>query len=265
MPDYSQFKEILARRDGRLLTLSFNRPEEMNTLGTVAHRELFALIAMVRGDDSVGAVLLRGEGDNFCGGGDLREMPTEELEPSALVSVVVDSKEILYSFLEIDQPIVAAVQGIALGLGATIALCCDVVVAAEDAYFADNHIDMGLVAGDGGAVLWPLLLPFGQAKYHLLTGDRISGSEAARMGMVHAAVPADHLLDEATTIARRLADGPTLALKWTKRTVNRVLRKRLDLMLEVGLALEGATFLSNDFREASLASLEKRKPNFTGR
>jgi enoyl-CoA hydratase len=175
------------------------------------------------------------------------------------------SKELLYSMLAIEQPIIAAVQGFALGLGATIALFCDIVLAAEDAYFADTHVNVGLVAGDGGAVLWPLLLPFGQAKYHLLTGDRITGADAARMGMIHKAVPADQLLDEATAVARRLADGPTLALKWTKKAVNQVLRERLDLILEIGLALEGATFLSDDFKEASSAFIEKRKPTFTGR
>jgi enoyl-CoA hydratase len=121
------------------------------------------------------------------------------------------------------------------------------------------------VAGDGGAVLWPLLLPFGTAKYYLLTGDRISGAEAARMGMIHKAVPADQLLAEASAIAERLANGPTMALKWTKTAVNQVLRERLNLVLDIGLALEGATFLSDDHKEATTAFVEKRQPVFRGR
>lgn len=265
MPDYSQFEKVLAHQDGRLLTLTLNRPERLNAVGGGLHEDLDALIALVRKDDSVGAVLLRGEGRVFCAGGDIKEMAARPPTPVEWVGSVLGSRELLYSMLEIQQPIIAAVQGFALGLGATIALFCDIVVAAEDAYFADTHVNVGLVAGDGGAVLWPLLLPFGQAKYHLFTGDRITGADAAQMGMIHKAVPADQLLEEATAIARRLADGPTLALKWTKKAVNQVLRERLDLVLDIGLALEGTTYVSDDFKEASSAFIEKRKPTFTGR
>ena len=143
---------------------------------------------------------------------------------------ILGSKELLYSMLAIEQPIIAAVQGFALGLGATIALFCDIVVAAEDAVLRRHPRQRGAGGRGRRCRAWPLLLPFGQAKYHLLTGDRITGTDAARMGMNHKAVPADQLLDEATAVARRLADGPTLALKWTKKAVNQVLAgtPRLD-------------------------------------
>jgi enoyl-CoA hydratase len=265
MPDYSRFEKVLAHQEGRLLTLTFNRPDNMNAIDGGVSGDLSTLITLIRNDDSVGAVLLRGEGRAFCAVGDIKMMSAATPTAVERVDSILCSKELLYSMLAIEQPIIAAVQGFALGLGATIALFCDIVLAADDAYFADTHVNVGLVAGDGGAVLWPLLLPFGQAKYHLLTGDRITGADAARMGMIHKAVPADQLLDEATAVARRLADGPTLALKWTKKAVNQVLRERLDLILEIGLALEGATFLSDDFKEASSAFIEKRKPTFTGR
>jgi len=157
------------------------------------------------------------------------------------------------------------VHGYAMGLGATIALFCDVVIAAEDATFADSHVAVALVAGDGGAVMWPLIMPFGAAKWYLMTGDRISGTEAARLGMVLKAVPADQLVDEATTAARRLADGAPLAVQGTKATINRILRSRMDLVLDYGLLIEGATFVSEDHREASVAFVEKRAPVFRGR
>src|SRR3984957_5444527 len=265
MPDYSRFEKVLAHQDGRLLTLTFNRPDNMNAIDGGVSGDLSTLIALIRDDDSVGAVLLRGEGRAFCAGGDIKMMSAATPTPMERVDSILGSKELLYSMRASEQPIIAAVQGFALGLGATIALFCDIVLAAEDAYFADTHVNVGLVAGDGGAVLWPLLLPFGQAKYHLLTGDRITGADAARMGMIHKAVPADQLLAEATAIARRLADGPTLALKWTKKALNQILRERLDLILEFGLALEGVTFLSDDFKEASTAFIEKGDPTFTGR
>jgi enoyl-CoA hydratase len=263
--DYSGLEKILVTQEGRLLTVSLNRPESMNAMGGGLGADLDAVIEMVRNDNSVGAILLKGEGRAFCVGGDIKEMSSGEQSSGERVTSLLKSKDLLYAMLEIQQPIIAAVHGYAMGLGATIALFSDIVVAAEDAIFADTHVNVGLVAGDGGAVLWPLLLPFGQAKYHLLTGDRITGADAARMGMIHKSVPADQLLAEATAIARRLADGPTLALKWTKKALNQILRERLDLILEFGLALEGVTFLSDDFKEASTAFIEKRDPHFTGR
>ncbi len=152
-----------------------------------------------------------------------------------------------------------------MGLGATIALFCDVVVAAEDAQFADTHVSIGLVAGDGGAVAWPLAMPLGAARYYLMTGDRVSGTEAARLGLALRAVPAGDLLDEATAIARRLADAAPLAVQGTKATVNKIVKERLNLLIDLGLALEGGTFVSDDHKEAAAAFVEKRKPTFRGR
>jgi enoyl-CoA hydratase len=262
--DYSGFEKVLAKQEGRLLTVTLNRPERMNAVGGGLHEDLDGIISLVRNDDSVGAILLRGEGRAFCVGGDIKEMSENEQSSGERVASLLKSKDLLYEMLEIQQPIVSAVHGYALGLGATIALFTDIVIAAEDAIFADTHVHVGIVAGDGGAVVWPLLMPFGKAKYHLLTGDRVTGADAAAMGMIHKAVPADQVLAEAEALARRLADGPTLALKWTKKAVNQILRERLDLILEFGLALEGVTFLSDDFREASTAFIEKRDPHFTG-
>jgi enoyl-CoA hydratase len=263
--DWSTYEKVLAVQDGRLLTLTLNRPERRNAIGGGLHEDLDEIIERVRTDKSVGAILLKGNGKAFCAGGDIQEMSENRSNPAERVGELLNAKDLLYSMLRIEQPIICAVHGFALGLGATIALFCDIVLAAEDAYFADTHVNVGLVAGDGGAVLWPLLLPFGQAKYHLLTGDRITGTEAARMGMIHKAVPEAELFAEAEALARRLAEGPTLALKWTKMALNQVLRERMDLVLEIGLAMEGATFLSDDFREAASAFLEKRTPTFTGR
>ena len=265
MPDYARFSMVLARQEGRLLTLTLNRPQALNALSDAMQAELLELIELVRTDDSIGAILLRGEGRAFCVGGDVKEMGQSTSPPAARVEEIFNSKKLLYSLLEVGPPIVCAVHGYAMGLGATLALFSDIVIAATDAVFADNHVEVGLVAGDGGAVLWPLLLPLGEAKYYLLTGDRSSGAEAARRGMVHKAVPADQVLDEATALARRLAAGATMALKWTKTAVNQVLRERLRLVLDIGLALEGATFLSEDHREATTAFSARRDPVFRGR
>jgi enoyl-CoA hydratase len=167
--------------------------------------------------------------------------------------------------LDVEQPIVAAVQGYAMGLGATLALFCDIVLAADDAVFADTHVNIGLVAGDGGTVIWPLLTSFAAAKYYLLTGDRISGIEAERIGLIHRAVPADQLLDEARGLADRLAARAPLALRGTKRAINLQLRERTQLLLDPAMIAEGMTFLSEDHQEASTAFVEKRPPVFQGR
>jgi len=152
-----------------------------------------------------------------------------------------------------------------MGLGATLALFSDVVIAAEDAQFADTHVNVGLVAGDGGAVIWPLLMPFSQAKYYLMTGERISGTEAERLGMVLRAVPAEELQDAARSVAANIAAGAPQAVRGTKATANLILRERMDLVLEHGLLLEGATFVSDDHLEASKAFVEKREPIFRDR
>ncbi|MCY1374245.1 Carnitinyl-CoA dehydratase [compost metagenome] len=168
-------------------------------------------------------------------------------------------------FLDVPQPIIAAVQGYAMGLGATLALLCDVVLIAEDAQIADTHVPIGLVAGDGGALAWPLGMPIGAAKYYLMTGERLSGSEAARLGLALKAVPATDLHDQALQMAERMAALPPLALQGTKRALNQILRHRSQLVTDVGLQLEAATFLSADHKEASSAFVEKRQPVFHGR
>ena len=142
--------------------------------------------------------------------------------------------------LEVEQPIVSAVHGYAFGIGATLALCAATSsIAADDAVFADTHVGIGLVAGDGGTLMWPLLLPVNTAKYYLMTGDRITGADAERLGLVVKAVPAAELDAAAHEIAARLAAGPTLAIKFTKMAVNKAIRERANLVFETSLLLEG--------------------------
>jgi enoyl-CoA hydratase len=143
-------------------------------------------------------------------------------------------------------------------------MCSDVVIAAEDAVLADTHVKIGMVAGDGGTVIWPLLLPINTAKYYLMTGDRLTGKDAERLGLVVKAVPAEALQPEARAIAQRLADGP-VAVRFTKMAVNKILRERVNLLFDTSLLLEAASMFSDDHREATAAFTEKRTPTFTGR
>jgi enoyl-CoA hydratase len=265
---YSDLSTLRIEQDGRLLSVTLNRPESLNSVGGGMHEHLEELWATVRRDNSVGAILLTGAGRAFSAGGDVKGMASSSAENRSVVggaaSLLAGAKNLITSMLEVEQPIVAAVQGYAMGLGATIALCSDVVIAAEDAILADTHVSVGIVAGDGGAVIWPLLLPLNTAKYYLMTGDRLTGKDAERLGLVLKAVPAEGLLAEAEAIARRLADGPSMAIRFTKTSINKILRERANLLLDTSLILESATMFSDDHREATAAFVEKRDPRYSG-
>lgn len=269
MTDYGRFRSILAERHDKVLVLTLNRPERLNAVGDDMHEGLEAILADLHRDTSIRAVVLQGAGRAFCVGGDVKafaDAPAVEQTPHEAMTLVTRSAgNLIERFLDVPQPIIAAVQGYAMGLGATLALLCDVVLVAEDAQIADTHVPIGLVAGDGGALTWPMGMPMGAAKYYLMTGERISGSEAVRLGLALRTLPAAELQERALEMAQRMAALPPLALQGTKRTLNRILRHRNQLVTEVGLQLEAATFLSADHKEASSAFVEKRPPVFHGR
>jgi len=162
-------------------------------------------------------------------------------------------------------PIVAALNGPAVGLGASIALLCDVIFMADTASIADPHVRVGIVAGDGGTAIWPLVLGPARAKEFLLTGDKVDAATAERIGLVNRVVPAAELMDAARAFADRLAAGAPLALRYTKLAVNKWIKSVANVAFDVATALEIVTFQSEDHREALAAIREKRKPVFKGR
>ncbi|EPL15601.1 enoyl-CoA hydratase/isomerase family protein [Pseudomonas sp. CF161] len=269
MADYARFRSILAYQQDDVLILTLNRPERLNAVGDDMHEGLEAILQDLCHDTSVRAVLLNGAGRAFCVGGDVKafaDTAAVELTPYESMALVTQSAaRLIERFIAVPQPVVAAVQGYAMGLGATLALMCDVLIIAEDAQIADTHVPIGLVAGDGGALAWPLAMPFGAAKYYLMTGERLNGIEAARLGLALRAVPAEQLQDQALAIVRQLAALPPLAVQGTKRTLNQILRQRSQLLTDTGLHLEAATFLSDDHKEAASAFVEKRTPTYRGR
>ena len=269
MADYGRFRTILAERHEHVLVLTLNRPDRLNAVGDDMHEGLEAILADLRHDTSVRAVLLQGAGRAFCVGGDVKsfaEEPQPNRTPYEQMELVTRSAgNLIERFIDVPQPLVAAVQGYAMGLGATLALMCDVLLIAEDAQIADTHVPIGLVAGDGGALAWPLCMPMGAAKYYLMTGDRMDGREAARLGLALRAVPATDLAEQALALAQRLASLPPLAVQGTIRALNRILRHRSELVLDTGLQLEAATFLSSDHKEAASAFVDKRSPAYHGR
>ena len=176
-----------------------------------------------------------------------------------------EGRQIVDHLLELRKPIVSAVQGYAMGLGATIALLCDVVVAGRGTVIADTHVRMGVGAGDGGQVIWPLLMGVNRAKWFLMTGERVTGEQLHELGLVNFLVPDDEILKHALACADKLAAGPAQAISASKVPINQYIRMVSNLVLPLSLSLEAQTFRSEDAREAQRAFVEKREPSFTGR
>ncbi|MFM8303516.1 MAG: enoyl-CoA hydratase/isomerase family protein [Actinomycetota bacterium] len=265
MADRYGFTTIATELEGRILTVTLDRPDKMNALDVVMHAELGELYARIERDDDVDVVVLTGAGKAFCVGADFDQMEAnlarggyEDGHPDLLNGSVRMAR----SILAVRQPMIAAVNGHAIGLGATLALFCDVVFMAEGARIGDPHVKAGIVAGDGGPVLWPMLVGMNRAKEYLMTGDLLTAPEAERIGLVNHVLPADAVLDAAMDLARRLAAGAQIAIRFNKRLVNKELEDRVNRIYDLALALEGLTFETADHREAVQAFLEKRDPVF---
>jgi len=266
--DYSRYQTLLIEKDGDgVAVVTLNRPEKRNAVNDQMHGELEAIFVDLSNDDEVRAVVLTGAGSAFCAGGDVEGMKSGDFLASTKGPTVPfrQVRRLVLNLLEVEQPIVAAVNGDGAGLGATIPLFCDVIVMAETARLADTHVRMGLVAGDGGVVIWPWLVGMARAKEYLLTGGWIDGREAERIGLVNYAVPQEQVLPKAMELARRLALNAPLAVRWTKYSVNKLLREHVNLALDSSMFLEAATMGSEDLQEAANAFFEKRKPEFRGR
>jgi len=176
-----------------------------------------------------------------------------------------EARRIVDNLLDLEKPIISAVNGPAAGLGATIALLCDVVIASRNARIGDPHVKMGITAGDGGAVIWPLLIGVNRAKELLMTGDLLSAEDAMRLGLVNRVVDDGQALPEALALARRLASGAPFAVQSTKVSVNKFIKAVSNLVLPYSLAIEELSMTKEDHREAVRAFQEKREPNFSGR
>jgi enoyl-CoA hydratase len=242
-----------------------NRPEALNAIDAVMHEELSRVFTDAARDPDSDVVVLTGAGRAFSAGGDIAWMQDAIDDPASFERTAVEGKQIVFSLLDCEKPVVAKVNGAAIGLGATMALFADVIFAAEDAKIADPHIRVGLVAGDGGAVIWPQLIGYARAKEYLMTGDSLTAAEAARIGLINHAVPAAELDQRVDDFTRRLVAGPRQAIRWTKTAVNIGLKQLAHGIMDVGLSYELITNSSADHQEAVSAFRDKRRPVFTGR
>jgi enoyl-CoA hydratase len=253
---YSDYQTLLFSRAGAVLTVTINRPRAYNAVDGVLHRELSRVFGEIAADESVDAVVLTGAGKAFSAGGDLDFF--RNVTPAQLDAVFVEARKIIVDLVDLPQPIIAAVNGAAAGLGATLALFCDVVYAADDAKISDPHVRIGVTAGDGGAVIWPLLVGVARAKEYLMTGDSVSAAEAERIGLVNRVVPAAEVVSQAHAFAERLTKGSRMAIRSSKAAVNKVLRERVNLVLDTSLAFEKECFGTEFHRDALEAFAQKR-------
>lgn len=233
--DYSLYKFIKIERKGKILLLTLNRPERLNAVTPAMHSELATIFADVKKDPEADIVVITGAGRAFCAGADLNE-PMDTVE--VVDKIFGEARDILVTILEVDKPIISAVNGAAAGLGVTLALFADIVIASDKAKMGDTHVKVGLAAGDGGAVIWPLLVGVNKAKELLMTGEVISAEEALRIGLVNHVVPHDELDDYTMKMAQELASGNLNAIKATKKAVNLYLKWMLNQVFDYSLTLE---------------------------
>lgn len=271
MPTYDYRFLRVEKADDGVATVTLARPEHRNAVNNTMHEELRDVWVQIGNDYEVRSVVLAADGPVFCAGGDLKDLDEQD-EPygagnpiDPLVVMSADARRLARNMLDVEQPIIAAVHGHAYGLGSNIVLQADIIVMAEDARLADTHVNVGLVAGDGGPALWPLSLGPHLAKEYLLRGIPLTGSKAAELGMVNHAVPADNVHDVALSIARELAAGAPQAVRWTKYAVNKLIKDAHERVFDLAMALELTSMRSADHKEGVRAWRERRDPNFNGR
>jgi len=252
--------------DGPVAEITLTRPELFNRFDDALHVELTAAPHEVRSDPKILAVVLASTGKAFSAGGDFDLMRAARADVAARLRIVDDGRRLLAALQSLPQPLVVALHGAAIGLGATVVLSADAVVAARSATLSDPHVQLGLVAGDGGCLVWPQAVGMLRARRHLLTGDAVDAATAYAMGLVTDLVeePAD-VLPAARTLAARIAALPPLAVQGTKCALNAVTAARAAEVVEIGLAHEETTLASTDLIEAIDAFTERRPPVFQGR
>ncbi len=260
--DFDRYERLAFERlDHGVLLVRINRPEKYNAADKVMLKEFVTVWPDISDDPQTRVAVVTGAGKAFCAGGDLHEELGKVGDYAEVVTSHEDARKLVENMIACDKPIISAINGPAAGAGLVVALMADISIIGEDIEFTDGHINIGLAAGDHAALLWPLLCGMAKAKYYLLTGDRMDGRTADSLGLVSKAVPRADVLDEALSVAQRLATGPQQAIRWTRRSLNSWLRLAMPTF-EASLAMEMITLFSDDVREGITAFLERRDAQF---
>jgi enoyl-CoA hydratase len=260
---YDHYQNLAFDLQGRIMTVAFNRPEKLNVFTQAMELEVCQFLHDSALDKDFDVVILTGKGRAFSAGGDIEGWMLPNVQDPNNVPPT-PSKRAVFALLDYPKPIIAKLNGHAVGLGATMALFCDVIFAAEHAKISDPHVKVGLSAGDGGAIIWPQLIGYAKAREYLMTGEFIPAAKAEQLGLINYCVPADELDARVEEFAQKLLKGATKAIAATKMTVNLGLRQVATAVMDASIGYELLTLHSRDHAEAVHAFLEKREPVFTG-
>lgn len=257
--DYQQLR--FQRRGPGILLITLDQPEKYNATDEQMHNELARVWADVSADPETRVAVVTGAGRAFSAGGDLGMVQRMVGNYDRVAHMLAEMSDMVYNIINCEKPVVSAINGVAVGAGAVVALLSDISICALDARIGDGHVKLGVAAGDHAAILWPLAMGMPKARYYLLTGEMITGEEAERVGLVSRAVPREQVLDEALRVADTLATGSQLAIRWTKRALNNWL-KLAGPVFDQSAAYEMLTFLGPDVAEGATALRERRAPRF---
>ena len=261
---FDEYQHLLfERRDDGILLITINRPELLNATNNRLHWELSHVWLDIAEDPETKVVVITGAGRAFSAGGDLDMIEKMAGDPANVAQAWKEAGDIVYNIINLDKPVISAINGVAVGAGLAVALMADISIASETMRITDGHLRLGVAAGDHAVIIWPLLCGMAKAKYYLMTADFIDGREAERIGLVSVCVPADQLMPKAMEVATKLARGPQQAVRFTKRALNNWLRAA-GPAFDASLALEMLGFFAADVKEGASAVREKRTPKFPG-
>ena len=262
--DYSRYEEkhLKVTIEDRVATITLSRPEVHNAINYDMHVGLESIFREIGVDRNVGAIIITGEGKSFCSGGDVKGFGHPDERP---IDQLRGTRYLVQEMINCEAPIISAINGTAAGLGATVALLADVTYMSDKAKIGDTHVKMGLVCGDGGALIWPMLIGPHRAKELLMAARLVPGQEAADMGVVNHCVPHDELLEHASAYAKEVANLPIAAVRWTKMAINQMLKTQMVQVFDFGVAAEHLSVHTEDMKEAISAFAERREPQFTGK
>lgn len=257
-------KSLIVDVQDRVARVTINRPASLNAVAADLHTALSRVFIDLGERRDINAIVLTGAGKAFCAGGDIDWMKDAIRDPDSFEVVTWEAKRIVYSMLDCEIPIIGRINGDAVGLGATLALLCDITVMDSKARIGDPHVRVGLNAADGGGFLWPAVIGFGKARELLLTGDLLTAEEARQLGAIGHVVATEDIDTKVDSIVSKLRNGATKAIRWTKAGYTIPLRQMAHGHMDAGTAYECLTNLTRDHHEGVEAFAAKRKPVYTG-
>jgi 2-(1,2-epoxy-1,2-dihydrophenyl)acetyl-CoA isomerase len=258
----TNFTSLIVEITGAVALIKLNNPESLNALSAGIKADLIEFLSEVKTEDSIRALVLTGEGKAFCAGGDLKAEPASSVAEGR--KRIKKLHELVRSIQNLEKPIIAAVNGFAVGAGMNLALACDIIIASENAKFSEIFTNVGLVPDAGGLFFLPWLVGPMRAKELCFTARRFGAEEAERLGLVNKVVPQEKLIAEAMEMAKAISRGPAVSISYIKRLINKSVEWDLDTLLEAEAFAQGICMKTKDAAEGVNAFKEKREPVFTG-